>query len=682
MAVFTKAWVERNLSEFLDGDTASPIVTLGEEAIEAKDEESRLEQEMTRLRAAAGEADKKRKDSSDRADQIARKAQDAIASQLREFDYQRFSKNRYSMPTVEGMLNDHKGDFPDESRAADSLKRLAEGAAERVPQVSVVPATNASSFDGLADLLAETPVRAAISAIEADPKRQTWVEEGLVLHEELDNCLFCAGQITPERRDALASHFDESWLRLRQRATGLRAEVLRARDALGAWQDALIQPDRLCADVRDGYAVLRDAAMAAVASRLSVLEDVVGVLQEKARDPSVEPLTPDVSLLSSALTVAGIQEAIAEHNKQADEHAEVTEGHVTTVLDHIVGCRSEPYKTLRAQAAVAAGDVSKNKDAVRLLEAALTEVRQKQFSSARMADTLTNDLARVYGKDHLSVTVTEDGKSYVCKRGDAPATHLSDGERTTLSLLYFLRKLEDETVSGDKSTRIVVVDDPSSSLDREALFATHQWLVDTLKGFGQFVVLTHDFGLLRLFINSQGSAWGNSQNKIKKGDSEEKRFPAVSFLEMYAATQEGGRLTQVAHLPSMLRIHTTEYAYLFRKVMDGIADGTDHDRLFLLPNAARRVLEVFTSYKVPHLGTFDQRLAGVMDSSDGNANPYRDVYDFCNRYSHGEGSESVDVLDARAVYGQIRRCMEFLRHSDQEHFDRMCKATGVEVPIF
>ena len=44
--------------------------------------------------------------------------------------------------------------------------------------------------------------------------------------------------------------------------------------------------------------------------------------------------------------------------------------------------------------------------------------------------------------------------------GRDPATHPSDGERTTLSLLYFLRKLEDETVSGDKSARIVVIDDP------------------------------------------------------------------------------------------------------------------------------------------------------------------------------------------------------------------------------
>jgi len=42
MAVFTKEWVRRNLSQFLDGATASPIVTLGEEAIEAKEQEREL----------------------------------------------------------------------------------------------------------------------------------------------------------------------------------------------------------------------------------------------------------------------------------------------------------------------------------------------------------------------------------------------------------------------------------------------------------------------------------------------------------------------------------------------------------------------------------------------------------------------------------------------------------------
>ena len=85
---------------------------------------------------------------------------------------------------------------------------------------------------------------------------------------------------------------------------------------------------------------------------------------------------------------------------------------------------------------------------------------------------------------------------------------------------------------------------------------------------------------------------------------------------------------------------------------------------------------MFTSYKAPHLGNFDQRLAALM--GDAASNPYRDVYDFCNRYSHGEGSESVDVLDGRVVHRQIRRCMEFLKFADTEHFERMCKATDVD----
>lgn len=85
---------------------------------------------------------------------------------------------------------------------------------------------------------------------------------------------------------------------------------------------------------------------------------------------------------------------------------------------------------------------------------------------------------------------------------------------------------------------------------------------------------------------------------------------------------------------------------------------------------------MFASYKAPHLSDFLPALEAMVKEQDGE--PYRDVYDFCNRYSHGEGSETVDVLDARAVHSQIRRCMEFLRAVDGEHFERMCKATGLE----
>lgn len=676
IAVFTNEWVRRNLSQFLDGATASPIVTLGEDAIEAKEQEQDLARQIEELGTKAKEADKKRQDHHTKAKKLAAGAQNAIADQLREFDYQRFTKNRYSLPVVEGKLRDYNGEFPDENEHAEALKRLGEGAAKRVAAVTQPPDDLTSALESLGTLLAETPTRVALESLAADPGRQSWVEHGLQIHEHLDQCLFCASPITEKRRQELAKHFDQSWLQIRERTQSLLQRVQAASSTLSDWFSGLPNPKDLVSELRDGYALHVDTTREEVAARLKVLENIETALRTKTEDPSARLQEPDWAVLRMSFSPAPLQQAVTEHNKQADEHAVVTESRYETVLSHIIGSRSHAFRKLEAQILTEQEEAKAASEGANLAQRTLVALRQQQFSNSQMAETLTNDLARVYGKNHLSVAVTADGKSYACRRGDAPATHLSDGERTTLSLLYFLRKLEDETVSGDKTARMVVIDDPSSSLDRESLFATHQWLVDSLKGFGQFIVLTHDFGLLRLFLKSQKNAWDGSRKKIRDGNADEERFPKATFLEMYSATDDGLRRTKVAPLSPILSKHTTEYAYLFSKVMGGVADGYDHDRLFLLPNAARRVLEVFTSYKAPHLANFDQRLGSLM--GDSASNPYRDVYDFCNRFSHGEGNESLDVLDGRVVHGQIRRCMEFMKSADQEHFERLCKATDLD----
>ncbi len=677
MAVFTRKWVEANLSNFLDGNSASAIVTLGREAIDAKEEEERLSTEIRKLRGEAGEAEKQQKVAKSKVDNLARDVQDRIVSELKEFDYSHFTKSRYSITRIQDDLRKYQGGFPDSNTHADALKRLAEGAAAPVAEIAPPPSGVAKSLAELSELLAETSTQVAIEALEGNPAAQAWVEQALDLHKELDRCLFCANEVSRERRDQLARHFDESWLRIRAKAKDMLAVVTREKQALAGWHSALPAATSLASELQLGYEDAVKRAKAAVDERVRALNAVESVLAAKVADPSATPDAPDWSVLTSAPSIAALAEAVHEHNGQARRHQEVTAERKQTVLDHLVGSQSTVFRDLEEQAKTCATKSATSKHAADLAERRRDEVRQAQFTTKDMADTLTRDLARVYGKDHLNVAVTTDGKSYACRRGDKPGTDLSDGERTTLSLLYFLRKLEDEQVAGgDPSQRIVVIDDPSSSLDREALFATHQWLLDTLKGFGQYIILTHDFSLLRLFIKSHKNAWGASMGKIKKGDANETRFPKVSFLEMYAASVDGERKSKVGKLPRLLLNNTSEYAYLFSMVMAGIADSEDHERLFLLPNAARRLIEVFASYKAPHRTDFLQQLEVLVQSQAGE--PFRDVYDFCNRYSHGEGSESVDVLDARAVHAQIRRCIEFLRSIDNEHFERMCAATGTD----
>ncbi|MCH1868782.1 AAA family ATPase [Nocardioides sp. CFH 31398] len=677
MAVFTRKWVEGNLSAFLDGASASAIVTLGREAIDAKEEEERLVEEIATLREQADGAEKQRVAAASKVNALAKGVQDRIVAQLRAFDYNHFTRNRYSVPKVQEDLRSFRGEIPDSEVHSEALKRLGEGAPAPVADVVPPPAGAASKLADLADLLAETPTRVAIAALDGNPIQQTWVERGLALHEGVDHCLFCDGLVSEKRRAQLARHFDESWLNIRSKAKELLVVMTREKQAISGWHASLPTVTSLAGDLQGPYADALTLATDDVNSRIYALEAVMSVLDAKAADPSATPAAPDWQVLSDAPSTTVLTQAVDEHNDQARRHEEVTTQRKEAVLAHLIGSESVAFQALEKQAADLAEMTATRKKAAALAETRLEKVREAQFTTKDMADTLTRDLARVYGKDHLTVAVTADGKSYACRRGDTPGTDLSEGERTTLSLLYFLRKLEDEQVpGGDPSQRIVVIDDPSSSLDREALFATHQWLIDTLKIFGQYIVLTHDFSLLRLFVKSQNSAWGKSMKRMTQGNADEIRFPKVSFLEMYAASSDGGRRSKVGKLPRLLLNNTSEYSYLFAMVMAGVADSEDHERLFLLPNATRRILEVFASYKAPHLGDFSRALEAMVKEQDGE--PYRDVYDFCNRYSHGEGSETVDVLDARAVHGQIRRCMEFLQAVDSEHFERMCMATGVD----
>lgn len=677
IAVFTRKWVEANLSAFLDGASASAIVTLGREAIDAREEEGRLVDEIGKLRDEAEEASKQQKAADDKIEKLARHVQDRIVSELKEFDYSHFTKNRYSVPKVREDLRKYSGEYPDSNAHAEALKRLGEGAPSPVPEVVPPPAGVASIMAGVRELLAETPTRVAIQALEGDPRAQIWVEQGVALHEGLDNCLFCASEVGQDRRDQLARHFDQSWLQIRSKAKESLRAITDEMQSLVAWHAALPATTSLSSELQSVYAAALGRAKIDVDERVTALAAIESALDAKATDPSATPEAPDWSVLGAAPSITVLAQAVKEHNDQVRRHTEVTAERKQTILDHLVGTQSEAFRKLEEHAKELATKSETAQKAADLAARRLDEVRQAQFTTKDMADTLTRDLARVYGQDHLRVAVTADGKSYACRRGDKPGTDLSEGERTTLSLLYFLRKLEDEQVpGGDPSQRIVVIDDPSSSLDREALFATHQWLFDTLKGFGQYIILTHDFSMLRLFIKSHRSVWGKSMSRINRGDADEIRLPKVSFLEMYAASVDGERRSRVGKLPRVLLTNTTEYAYLFTMVMAGITDSEDHDRLFLLPNAARRLLEVFASYKAPHRTDFLQQLEVLVEAQEGE--PYRDVYDFCNRFSHGEGSESVDVLDARAVHGQIRRSMEFLRAVDTEHFERMCTATGID----
>lgn len=111
-------------------------------------------------------------------------------------------------------------------------------------------------------------------------------------------------------------------------------------------------------------------------------------------------------------------------------------------------------------------------DEIRLREAAIREL-EKQTTSVKPTIDDINTLLDSFGFHGFSLALADDDMSYKLVREDESEAKdtLSEGEKTFVTFLYFYHLLKgSNTESGITADRVVVFDDPVSSLDSEILF--------------------------------------------------------------------------------------------------------------------------------------------------------------------------------------------------------------------
>ena len=136
------------------------------------------------------------------------------------------------------------------------------------------------------------------------------------------------------------------------------------------------------------------------------------------------------------------------------------------------------------------GTVQQLQDDISQLEREITNHRQP-------AEELNEDIHKYLGHSDLSLQIKETG--YAVTRRGVPAESLSEGETTAIALLYFLKALRDRRFNHEEG--IVVLDDPVSSLDANALFLAFGFIKERTKDVGQLFILTHNFSLFRQVRN-------------------------------------------------------------------------------------------------------------------------------------------------------------------------------------
>jgi wobble nucleotide-excising tRNase len=200
---------------------------------------------------------------------------------------------------------------------------------------------------------------------------------------------------------------------------------------------------------------------------------------------------------------------------------------------------------------------------------------------------------------------------------------LSEGEKTLITFLYFLELLKGSHNKDDsinKDNRIVVVDDPISSLSQNYIYDVAYLIQEQIiqSGFGQVFILTHSLYLLHEFINL---------NKHKK------KVDSFTYFRI--------RKNEYSQIVSMDK---NEIQNIYQANWQIVKDFILNSELSVaVPNAMRQILDYYFSFvhKQDSLKTALNEI-GIEDHS---AKPF---CRFLNRESHLDGINIDDFNDRDA----------------------------------
>lgn len=641
------------------GGEVPPIFVVGKESVETQKQVERLKTDRSEKDAALQSARSTVQQANRKLDQLCTDRAQAIKDALRapgQGRYNNYNKTNYrtraEQMLVAGDATTHR--LSDAERESCLIQHLAAVKAKVSPVQYRFPSLE-SLHKEVSELLAATVTSAAIASLKDDAPLSGWVRQGLGLHKSkaADHCFFCDQPLPDARMSELEAHFNDEYerllRRLDQQSETLNQHVASLRglhvpDRMALYEDLLNEYDTAC----NSLWATRDAVVAYIGELQKALDTKKG---QPFKRVQFEISAPAID----CEVIGRVNDILHRHNEACDDfQTRTTKARDRLALDLIARSLDE-YSRLSAAAKEALELVSPLEAEITRLTGEIERLEREIVEHRQPAEELNEDLRNYLGHGEIRVEVKDTG--YQLLRNGEPAEALSEGERTALALLYFLKSLRDRRF--DLRNGVVVLDDPVSSLDAHALYLAFGFIRERTQGAGQLFVLTHNFAFFRQVRN-----WFTN---LRGKDRKSERFYMLDRI--HGVTP---RRTTLCALDPLLKKYESEYHYLFARVHRATTatDQASLEQNYALPNIARRLLEMFLAFRKPHIG--GHLWQKLEDVNFDKARAIR-IVRFVDTHSHGDavaGPEHDPSLlgEARAVLADL---LELIKSEDPKHFEAM-----------
>ena len=351
---------------------------------------------------------------------------------------------------------------------------------------------------------------------------------------------------------------------------------------------------------------------------------------------------------------------LKEHNDSFDDFDTHRLDAIKKIKDNVLFERQKEYRDLEA-AVKAANQLAEELRPQLNRQNARCEQLSDQLKQHGAAAGQLSDLIGEY-LGHKSIRLRARDKGYQVIRSDGQtAEHLSEGEKTAIAFCFFLTQFEAE--GRDRKKLVVVVDDPVSSLDSTAQSFAFGLLKKYTKRVAQVILLTHNLQLMHMA----------KRQFFQRHNYEESGGPQGLLQIDCTERSDGERESHLKLMHPLLARFDTEYQYLFHLVFE--ADRTkDSPFIFLLPNAMRKLLEIFSAFAAPDKVGFAQALQdSASDLKQIDSAEMTALERLCQIESHGD-IEDVTTLSPMTIeesYRAASGALKYIRARDKRHFAAM-----------
>lgn len=336
-----------------------------------------------------------------------------------------------------------------------------------------------------------------------------WVHEGKkLLREDSNICPFCQKETIDNKfKKQIEMFFDDSFIsdlktikRLKE-DYNLQSQIIL--DILGSIEAKEKQNNASKLNVE------------IFSSFLKVLNSqIIGnkeLIDNKVKEPSrvLELTSNDSQLLQFSQMIQVSNEAIKEHNDIVNNIVKKKQQLIQHIWKYLISDNKTQIETfVKKNKGLQNGiDNLENKiinfrTKYKLLNAEIKELNKNVTSVQPTVDEI-NKILLTFGFTNFKIVPTKnDQNQYQIQRkdGEDATKTLSEGETTFITFLYFLQKIKGGDTPGNvNDKRVVVIDDPISSLDSNVLFLVSSLIKEIIKdirnnrgNIQQIIVLTHN----------------------------------------------------------------------------------------------------------------------------------------------------------------------------------------------